>query len=65
MICSEILVKSAELNFEVSKPQKVKPRQGPHFSQERTAAHALNKKAEKNWRIAGRPKNKDNIFNID
>ena len=50
---------SAEMEFEVSEPKTSKKREGPYFSKEVRQAYQDHSKADKNWRKAGRPTDKD------
>ena len=63
-IFSEVMVKSAELNFEVKVPKSNKVRKSPFFSKERRKAYQDHANADKEWRKKGRPTDKDNPLNI-
>ena len=55
-MCSKALVLSAQLNFDVTNPLKIKRSNLPKFSLEHREAFSSHEKVCKEWRQAGRPK---------
>ena len=55
-MCSNMLVLSAEQNFETTNPKKsLKSRNSPRFSPEQRDAYFQHEKVCREWRLAGRP----------
>ena len=62
---SKMLVISAELNFECSKPNyNSKKKNGPQFSRQLSEAYSEHKRICKEWRAVGRPTEKTNPMKI-
>ena len=54
-MCSNMLVLSAENNFDVTNPHNVSKRNTPKFSLEHREAYQQHETVCKEWRLAGRP----------